>query len=59
MTPEVTVGGALVRCVVVGTVAGSLYLAALRLMRVSELALVTSTARGLARRLTPRRGRRG
>jgi len=56
---DVQVLGALVRCVVVGSVMGLSYLGALRLLRVTELDLLLSSVRSVVRRLVRRSGGAG
>ena len=57
-SPAVGLGGAILRCVVVGTVMTAVYLGALRLMRVTELGMMLSSARTTAGRLIRRGGPR-
>ena len=57
-SPAVGLGGAILRCVVVGTVMTAVYLGALRLMRVTELGMMLSSARTMAGRLIRRGGPR-
>jgi putative peptidoglycan lipid II flippase len=57
-SPAVGLGGAVLRCVLVGIVMTAVYLGALRAMRVAELDLLVSSVRSVAERLVRRRGPR-